>query len=67
MPSAAAVARGNSSDWTPSQPRRTRPCARIWSITPRTMFTGIAKLMPSVPEVLREHRGVDADQLAVAY
>ena len=36
----------------PIQPRITRPCAMISPITPRTMFTGIAKPMPSTPRFL---------------
>jgi len=36
----------------PIQPRTTRPCAMMSASTPRTMFTGMAKPMPSTPMFL---------------
>ena len=50
---AAAPARPTRSSGTmPIQPRITRPCAMMSLTTPRTMFTGIAKPMPSTPRLL---------------
>jgi len=48
----------------PIQPRTTRPCAMMSASTPRTMFTGMAKPMPSTPMFLAHDGGVDADQRA---
>ena len=66
MPSAAAVARGTSSDDTPSQPR-THAAVREDLIHHAAHHVHRDREADALDaEVLRQHRGVDADQLAAA-